>query len=155
MRSLICILLPTLVACASPANNEPVATTPTGITAAANEQPATAPALLDRRWELVELQGAPVAMADGTSAPHFTLAAADSTVAGNGGCNGFFGGFHTHGTNGLRFGDLVSTLMACPDMGVEGTLYEALRTVDGYALHDGLLELKQGEMVVARWRASE
>jgi putative lipoprotein len=64
-------------------------------------------------WKLTELGGAPVALAERQREPHFTLHRADRRVGGSGGCNGFAGEYELQG-EGLTFGRMASTMMACP-----------------------------------------
>ncbi len=107
------------------------------------------------RWELVELQGAAIAKGTDRPTPHIQFNEADSSVAGNTGCNGFGGPYHTTATGGLSFGELHSTLMACPDMEHETALYAALPTVDGFAVSNDTLVFNQGTQEIARWRKAE
>ena len=102
--------------------------------------------LIGTQWELVELRGQPVAGLD--RAPNLTLGADDGRVSGFGGCN-TFGGSYAVDQERLRlsFGQLVSTLKACPKgMDVEQTLYEALGQVDNYSLSSGRLTLNRARM---------
>ena len=70
---------------------------------------------------------------------------ADGTATGNGGCNNFNGGY-TESGDGLAFGPMMSSSMACPDpaMEVEGALFAAFaatastrRDGSGLVLLDG------------------
>jgi heat shock protein HslJ len=103
----------------------------------------------------VELQGEAIASSPEGTPAHLAFQAADSTVSGSGGCNRLFGPFHLQGAAGLRFGNLASTQMACPNMALEGRLHAALPTVDGYALRGDTLVMLHGEQVVALWGKGE
>jgi len=91
---------------------------------------STDPALLlpsGGRWTVTAIEGEPV---PARVTP--TLARDGDRVGGNGGCNQYGGGITIAGER-LSFGQLVSTMMACPSpaMEVEGRLHAALARVDG------------------------
>lgn len=102
--------------------------------------------LTGTRWRLVELRGQPVTGLE--RAPELTLGAEDGRASGFGGCNTFGGGY-TLDEERLRisFGQLVSTLRACPTgMDIERTLHEVLGQVDNYSLSGGRLTLNRARM---------
>lgn len=61
-------------------------------------------------------------------------------VAGRGGCNRFFGAVTTDGTT-IEFGNLGSTMMACPEpfMDQEKRYFEALGKAKRFEAEDGML----------------
>ena len=95
-------------------------------------EPVTAPAtpLDGTRWVLAELDGETVPPAEDERAPHLVFDAAESRVSGSGGCNLVTGSFELTG-DGLWFGPLVSTRMACPEalMRREAAFLRALAAV--------------------------
>lgn len=114
--------------------------------------PAGSLPLLDTYWKLVQLGGEPVA--ESQREPHLLFAGDTSRATGSGGCNGIMGGFELKGDS-LRLGQMVSTMMACPQgMEQEYQFLEALKTVVGYRVEgDRLALLDDGGVAVARFEA--
>lgn len=102
--------------------------------------------LTERYWKLTELYGKPVTTAPGQKEPHLIFKAAPSRVAGSGGCNNLMGGYQLGPGNRLRFTQMASTMMACPDMTTEDQLRKALETADSYALRGDTLVLNRARM---------
>lgn len=104
-----------------------------------------APALSGTQWKLVELQGeAPV---EGTTiTAHFD----DGRVTGSGGCNRYFGGFTTQGSN-IELSQLGSTRMACAEAAMvqEDAYLRALTTAQSFNVHGGHLVLEADDEVLA------
>ena len=67
--------------------------------------------LQERYWRAVEIDGKPLALSPGASEPHVVLGQ-QQRAHGSDGCNRFNGSWRTD--KGLRFGQLASTMMACP-----------------------------------------
>jgi heat shock protein HslJ len=112
------------------------------------------PRIEDRRWQLVELNGRPVAPpADGEGA-YLELESAERRVAGNASCNRFFGAYELMAGSRLRFGpNMGTTRMACPALDQERAFFEALTRADNYTLSDGVLSLNRARMApLARFR---
>ncbi len=103
MMSLLAIAL-IAAACAPTAQPAPAAqpTQP-------KEQPVSANTLDGSSWILATLNGQP-AVKDTT----VTLSFAAGKVAGTDGCNRYTGSYTVDGSN-IKFGQLASTMMACPD----------------------------------------
>ncbi len=142
-----------LASCGTPADTNGPASADTTKVAVTPEAPTTAIAIEGTRWELVELNGAAVVIGADLDTIHITLNATDSMANGNAGCNNFFGAYHRQGADGLRFGNLGSTMKACPDMSTEQALHAALPKVDHFKLEEGMLTLLHDNMAVAKWRA--
>ena len=66
--------------------------------------------LQDRYWRVVEIDGKAVQAAANRSEPHVVLAS-DLRAHGSDGCNRFNGSYTL--ADGMRFGHLASTMMAC------------------------------------------
>lgn len=115
------------------------------------------PRIEDRRWQLIELNGRPVAPPAGGEGPYLELESAETRVAGNASCNRFFGTYELTAGGRLRFGsDIGSTMMACPELDREREFLEMLARVDNYALGDGVLSLHLARMApLARFRATD
>jgi heat shock protein HslJ len=95
------------------------------------------PDLNGTSWVLTELQGKPVA-----SPPFPTLIFKDGQVSGNASCNSFGGSYQRNGGDTLKFGPLISTLMACVDpsaMEREGIYLGVLAQVAKYRVENNHL----------------
>jgi len=108
----------------------------------------------EKYWKLVELHGQPVPALE--REPHFVLRTEGRRVEGFGGCNSFGGSYEIdEKISRIRFGQIVSTLMACPSgMEVEGAFIEVLRNVDNYSVNGDELTLNRARMApLARFEA--
>ena len=76
--------------------------------------PTTHAELTNTYWRLDKLGEDPVITPEGVKEAHMILAADESRVHGNAGCNNFFGQFSTKDDK-LSFSALGSTMMACPE----------------------------------------
>lgn len=146
-----------MMACANPSTNDASTsgTSADTLRQEATPAPAAASALEGTRWLLEEVANTAVTPMSEDTRAWITFQIADSTVNGNAGCNGFFGPYHRSGTNGLRLGELGSTMKACEDMTTESALFAALPKVNGYTITDGTLSLLQDSTVVTRWKAAK
>jgi heat shock protein HslJ len=91
-------------------------------------------------WLLARYQSSSGAMADVPAGVETTAVFKAGTVSGNGGCNTYAGPYTQSGAS-LTFGQLATTMMACPDpqMSVESAYYAALAKSATYtALTDAL-----------------
>lgn len=104
---------------------------------------AVQPDLLDRDWQLTELQGQAVA-ADSGAFIHF---AADGKVWGRSGCNRFSGRWQGSAYR-IQLGQLAGTMMACADdkMALEQAFLAQLALADNYTLANGELSLNKARM---------
>ena len=109
------------------------------------------PPLGGTRWTLVELEGVAVELGDKESAPHLVLDEVSSRLSGSGGCNRLAGSYEV-GDEGLRFGPIASTRMACSEavMERESAFLAALAGVTGHRLDGSALELLDGDRARAR-----
>ena len=91
-------------------------------------QPAqTQTSLTEKYWKLIELNGRPITLDSGyTKEPHLIFKVADTTVRGNGGCNGFGGNYELQEGNRIKMSKLISTMMACEKMQVEVEYFKVL-----------------------------
>jgi heat shock protein HslJ len=105
-------------------------------------------ALTGRKWILVQLRGTDVVMPVGaTEAPYIQFDGGAKQVNGFAGCNRFFGPYEQGGDTTLTFGNMGSTMMACPDMSVEQTLFAVMAQVNGYAVLGDTLTIHRARMV--------
>jgi heat shock protein HslJ len=97
--------------------------------------------LEETRWGLISYQNADGDTVDALTGHEVTLEFEDGRVAGNGGCNNFFGTYTVDG-NQLTISALGSTMMAClPEevMQQEAQVLALLSTAATYEIVDGQL----------------
>jgi heat shock protein HslJ len=94
--------------------------------------------LPNTEWVLASIDGAPVA--SGTSA---TLGFGLVQASGFSGCNNFTTAYQAAGSNGLKFGEIASTLMACQTLVAtfETQIYANMARVAKYVIANGNLML--------------
>jgi heat shock protein HslJ len=116
--------------------------------------PAVSPAppeITGAEWRLVELDDKRAATGMGGRAATLKLSAGDNSVTGFLGCNSMGGSFEMAGDS-LRFGQLASTRMACPEgLALERQYAAALEATRNYRVTDGALELLGDRGVLARF----
>ncbi len=107
-------------------------------------------------WVLTELNGQRVAAPnEGEKPSYIYFDAANKRVGISGGCNVMGGSYELKDGNRISFGNLISTMMACPDMTNENGLKKMTETVDNYAIQgDNLMFAKARMAPVARFKAS-
>lgn len=100
--------------------------------------------LVDRYWRAVEIVGKPVAATNARAEPHIVLDMHQHTH-GSDGCNRFNGEYAS--ANGLRFGHLASTRMACmpPVDAVARDFTSALSKTANYRISGRQMELLDAE----------
>jgi putative lipoprotein len=100
-------------------------------------------------WRLTRVGDASVKVAAGAREIHLTLQGDAARVSGFAGCNTFTGSYTLDGQR-LRFGNLASTMMACPQgMDVEQAFQQALGETATWRIGGRTLELvdRNGEVV--------
>lgn len=110
--------------------------------------------LRNTHWKLVALNGKPVTVAKGQREPHLVLKADELRVSGSGGCNNVMGGFELEGES-LRFIQMASTMMACPEgMEQEGRFLKTLESVARFRIAGDALTLFDAKgRAAAKFRA--
>lgn len=101
---------------------------------------------LDGEWIISKVDGAVVEVEEKT--PFLAFNTADKTVHGNAGCNIVNGSFEMSEGNAssLKFGQMISTMMAGPGMETEGKILAALGKVVSFVPNaDGSLSLNDAE----------
>jgi heat shock protein HslJ len=100
--------------------------------------------LVDRYWRAVEIAGKPVAVTNNRAEPHLVLDTHQHTH-GSDGCNRFNGEYVS--AQGLRFGQLASTRMACipPVDAVARDFSSALSKTANYQIAGRQMELLDAE----------
>ncbi|WP_277227152.1 META domain-containing protein [Hymenobacter sp. YC55] len=115
------------------------------LTACQSTSPASQPitplaSLRNTRWVLRTLQGQPVPVPTNGEA-YLLLRTNELNAEGNGGCNRFRGTFELPADGQLRFGPLLSTKMACPDLSTETGFMNALTNTRTYQISGDTLRL--------------
>jgi len=103
------------------------------------ELPSPASLLEGAEWKVRSLAGEPVPDAVAVSIRFLE----DNRIAGSSGCNRFMGGYELTG-EGLSFGQIAGTMMACPEprMQIEQRFLGLLQTVTRFEIPaDGQLQL--------------
>ena len=100
--------------------------------------------ILDTRWKLVELWGKPVTGEE--RFPFILLHGTQGFVSGYGGCNSIRGAFELKPGNRVRFTNMASTMMACPDMDLEQEFFKVLEMTDNFACDGKTLFLHKARM---------
>jgi heat shock protein HslJ len=77
--------------------------------------------------------------------PHLIFLETERRVAGSTGCNRIMGAYTLGDDSGLQFGNLATTMMACPGMETEAAFLAALRSIQSSKIQDGQLILIDGQ----------
>lgn len=117
-------------------------TAPTTETTPAAATPAPAPAaeLRGSRWLLHNLGSQPITPTAGKEV-YLQLNTAELQAEGQAGCNRFRGSFELTAPDQLRFGPLMATKMACPDLSTETGFMGALTATRSYRISGDTLRL--------------
>jgi len=92
-------------------------------------------------WKLTKLGEASISAGPSEKDVYFVLDSENHRVAGSGGCNRLMGGYEVNGEQ-LRFKQMASTMMACPQgMDVEKAFLEMLGEVSTWKITRHSLEL--------------
>lgn len=106
------------------------------------EAPAVSVNDINGEWTISKVDGAAVEIADKT--PFLSFNVTENTVHGNGGCNIINGSFSQEEGNpsSLKFGQMISTMMAGPGMETESKVLAAINKVVSFVMNeDGTLSL--------------
>jgi copper homeostasis protein (lipoprotein) len=110
--------------------------------------------ILEKYWKLVELNGKDV-VADSTfiKDPHIIFKG-NNRIMGNGGCNSISGEYKIESLNRITFSKMISTKMACEQMGLESEFLESLQKADSFNVVGDMLMLSRARMApLARFKA--
>ena len=111
-----------------------------GLSACASVSPVPDESLLNTYWRAIEVEGKPAVAVNNRNEPHFVLAA-EYRAHGSDGCNRFNGSYDL--SQGLRFGRMASTMMACiPPVDVQAREFTtALLETANYRVKGRVIEL--------------
>ena len=109
--------------------------------------------LFGKQWKLIEVDKQ---MVPENSTAGFILSM-DNKISGNTGCNIINGDFETMKNQAIKFSQLATTRMACPDdVGqVETKFLAAINSADSWSMENGILSLKKGSATLANLKAIE
>jgi heat shock protein HslJ len=107
-------------------------------------------------WVLTELNGTTVEAPKSGEKPSFIyFDAGKKRVSVSGGCNVMGGTYELLDGNRISFSQMISTLMACPDMTNEDGLKKMTEMVDNYAIQGDNLSFAKARMApAARFKAA-
>ncbi len=111
-------------------------------TAQTNNLPIT-----ETRWMIKELMGKKVESNEDKNKPFFIqLRASDNRVVAFAGCNSIAGSYEITENNRIKFGKLMSTMMACENMETETMLNKVLEQTKTYKIIGNKLQLLDEQM---------
>lgn len=103
--------------------------------------------ITEKYWKLKTLNGREVTMVENQiRETYFILKSEENRLKGFSGCNTFGGTFTLEKGNSIRFTNVLSTLMACPDVVVNETEFlKVFNLADHYTIKDDVLSLNIGK----------
>ena len=105
--------------------------------------------LTGKQWELSAIG---TTSYSGTKKPTLFFTDSNKSVGGYSGCN-TFGSKYTLKEDKLRFDEIIATQMSClNNMDVEEKIYQGLQKTDNFKIASGLLQLRQGKVVLLEYR---
>ena len=88
----------------------------------------TSSSIIEGEWNITDVNGSAVKAHPG---PYIGFNTQENRVYGNSGCNKISGSFDFKGKKGqIKLGQMLSTMMACPDMKLEQSILQALNSVE-------------------------
>jgi len=144
----ITLLLTTVSKSASGQNKLPQTTT-TAVNSASDQ-------LIGPKWKLFELHGQAVVRNAQSKEDSYIRFTKEGTISAYTGCNNMTGSYQVHKGFGIKFTNIASTRMACPDMKTEQILNQVLQTADNFTIKGRRLTLsKAGQKPLAVFVAEE
>lgn len=99
------------------------------------------------KWDLVEVMGKPVAdYGNQMNKPGFFFDGNAKRFYGNAGCNNMGGAYEFIEGNRIRFSEVMTTMMACPNLELEDVVGKMFPTLDTYYISD------QGDLIFTKAR---
>ncbi|AFL79623.1 heat shock protein [Aequorivita sublithincola DSM 14238] len=102
--------------------------------------------ITEKYWKLKTLEGQNVVMSKNQAKEiYFMLKTDDNRVTGFAGCNTMMGSYTLEEGNRIRFSQMATTLMACPDVNVnEAEFLKIFELADNYTINGDTLSLNVG-----------
>jgi heat shock protein HslJ len=94
------------------------------------------PFLEGKKWILIQLKGKRVDVSKSNNPAYLYFNPATSKFEGSGSCNKIFGSYDLPAGDQVRFKDMGSTKMACPDMSTEDAFLEILKKAAKFKVGD-------------------
>ncbi len=101
-----------------------------------------------QRWVLIELKEVPVQQSGGARDAFVEFFPTDKRFSGNGGCNRINGTYTLEKRSNIKFSEVTSTKMSCPDIAFENTFLAALSEVNRFEILDNNMLLKDDNKVL-------
>jgi copper homeostasis protein (lipoprotein) len=144
----ITLLLSTVGKSAYGQNKAPQTTT-TAVNSASDQ-------LIGPKWKLFELHGQAVVKNAKGKDDSYIRFTKEGTISAYTGCNNMTGSYQVYKGSGIKFSNIASTRMACPDMKTEQILNQVLQTADNFSVKAKRLTLsKTGQKPLAVFVAEE
>ena len=144
----IALLLPTVGKVASGQNKVPQTTTK-AVNSATDQ-------LIGPKWKLIELHGQAVVRNAQSKEDSYILLTKEGTISAYTGCNNMTGSYQLRKGFGIKFTNITSTRMACPDMKTEQILNQVLQAAANYTVKGKRMTLgKAGQKPLAVFVAEE
>jgi len=101
--------------------------------------------IIEKYWKLKTFNGKPVKMAKKQAREAYFMLKTGGNVKGFGGCNTFGGAYTLEEGNRIRFTQIHSTLLACPNVEVnESDFLKVFELADNYTIKSDILKLNVG-----------
>jgi heat shock protein HslJ len=112
--------------------------------------------LIGSKWKLIELHGQAVVRSAQSKEDAYIRLTREGVMSAYTGCNNMTGSYQVHKGFGIKFSNIASTRMACPDMKTEQILNQVLQAADNYTIKGKRLTLgKTGQKPLAVFVAEE
>lgn len=103
--------------------------------------------ITEKYWKLKTLNGKAIVMSEGQAREqNFILKSNNNQLTGFAGCNQFSGEFTLEDNQRIRFSQIATTMMACPDLDIdESEFLKVFGMADSYSIKDDVLSLYIGK----------
>lgn len=101
----------------------------------------TTPTLTGIRWKLSEVNGKPIRIVENQK-EYFIELRTDGSFSAFAGCNQMRGRYELKGDK-VRLFQILSTMMACPEMATEDAVKKALESADNFVANREILQLRK------------
>lgn len=110
-----------------------------------NSTKSTGSGIEGRTWKLKTLEGKEMSDLNLQKDVYFMLNSKENRVSGFAGCNSMMGGYTLQEGNRIRFTQMGSTMMACPDVTFsESDFLKVFELADNYTINNNELSLNVG-----------
>jgi heat shock protein HslJ len=100
----------------------------------------------DSKFVLVELNGNPYTAGVNDKTPYITFDSSEKRASGNAGCNTFIGSYELSEGSRIRFSQMATTMIVCPDMTIEQEILKIFEMADNYNYDGTHLVLNRAKM---------